>query len=112
VYVDSSACNYCSFSSLTKWKHFEKKLEENNTGVLFIIHNSDEELVINSLKSFKFNIHFIFDKDRRFKAKNIKTFHLAQNNTFVMDKDKNVIFIGSPIANEKNWQSFIKLVKH
>jgi peroxiredoxin len=112
IYIDSTACTPCSLNHLTFWKKHREELDRNNTGILLVIQNSDEQAIVNTLKSIKVAFPFMIDKDRKFKAKNIKIFHLAQNNTFVMDKDKNVIFIGSPIANEKNWESFIKLVKH
>jgi hypothetical protein len=110
VYIDSTACTPCTFSGLTIWKHLRKNLEENDTGILFIIRNSDEQLVVNALKTHQLiTIPFIFDTIGAFKENN-KDFYL-KNRIFVIDKHSNVIFTGSPIVNEKTWDSFVKLIK-
>ncbi|MDR2286867.1 MAG: redoxin family protein, partial [Prevotellaceae bacterium] len=110
VYIDSAACTYCSFSALTMWKHLTKNLAENDTGVLFIIRHSDEQLVINSLKTHQLTIPFIFDKGGAFK-KNNKNFYLTKGNVFVMDKNKTIIMAESPIANGKAWERFVKIIR-
>jgi hypothetical protein len=102
IYVDSSDCTTCSLRNLAFWNAREKELKNNNTGILLVIHHSNEQLVLNTLETLEIFFPVIFDKGRKFKAKNIEIFYAAQDNTFVMDKDKNVIFIGSPIATEKN----------
>jgi hypothetical protein len=113
IYIDSTTCTPCSLNHLILWKKHRKELEYNNTGILLVIQNSDEQEIVNTLESIEVTFPFIIDKERKFKVKNIEVFSIiAQDNTFVMDKDKNVIFIGSPIADEKKWKSFIKLVKH
>jgi hypothetical protein len=109
-YVDSSSCTPCSFSSLTMWKHLEKNLKKNNTGVLFIIRNSDEQSVINELKSNRLTFPFIFDKGGKFKASN-EIFKFARGNVFVMDKNKNAVMADSPIENEQTWEMFLNIVK-
>jgi hypothetical protein len=109
VYIDSTACTPCLFSGLAIWKHLKRNLEENNTGVLFIIRNSDEQLIVNSLKMHQLTVPFIFDKGGKFKASN-EVFKYVRGNTFVMDENRDAIFNESPIASEKAWNSFIKLI--
>jgi glutaredoxin len=110
VYVDSVTCTSCKFNNLTMWKHLEKNLEKNNTGVLFVIRNSDEQSVIEALKSNKLTFPFIFDNGGKFKANN-EIFKFARSNVFVMDRNKNVIMAESPIENEQTWAMFLKRVK-
>jgi hypothetical protein len=112
IYVDSSDCTTCSLRHLTFWNARKKELKDNNTGILLMIHHSDEQLVMTTLQSMEIFFPFILDKGRKFKVKNIEILGIAKDNTFVMDRNKNVIFIGSPIASEKEWKSFIKLIKH
>lgn len=112
VYVDSSECTPCSLNHLSLWKKHQNELKQNETGILLIIHNSDENIVINILKDKKISFHFMIDRERRFKYKNREAFVPSYDNTFVMDRNRNVIFSGSPIATEEKWKSFIKLVKH
>jgi hypothetical protein len=111
VYIDSSNCAPCSLRNLDFWNPHKKELKDNNTGVLLVIHNSDEQSVINTLKDLGISFPFIFDKGIKFKIKNIEIFANTRDNTFVMNKDKHVIFTGSPIASEENWKSFVKLIK-
>jgi hypothetical protein len=112
IYVDSSNCAPCSLRNLDFWNPRKKELNDNNTGVLLVIHNSDEQQVNNTLKTLDISFPFIFDKGRKFKAKNIGIFGMAHDNTFVMDKDRKMVFSGSPIASEEKWKSFVKFVKH
>jgi peroxiredoxin len=112
IYIDSSSCTPCSLNHLTLWKKHREELAQNETGILLVIHNSDEQAVINTLQSVLVAFHFITDGGRKFKANNIEVFYAAQDNTFVMDRDRNVIFAGSPIASEASWNSFIKRIKH
>ncbi|MDR2406702.1 MAG: hypothetical protein LBE13_01100 [Bacteroidales bacterium] len=111
VYIDSTSCTSCSFSSLTIWKHLKKNLAENDTGVLFIIRHSDEQLVINSLKTHQLlTIPFIFDKGGTFKESN-EIYKFVKDNIFVIDKNRNVIMAESPIANDKTWNMFLTKTK-
>jgi hypothetical protein len=111
IYIDSSECTPCSLNHLSLWKKHRNELTQNKTGILLIIHNSDEDAVINVLTQKKITFHFIIDRGRKFKLKNREAFGLSNGNTFVMDKNKNVIFYGSPIASEEKWKSFVKLLK-
>jgi hypothetical protein len=84
------------------------KFEKNGTGILLIFRNSDEIAVTRALRSIG-TFHFIFDKGGAFKADN-KVFKYVKDNIFVMDKDNKVIMTKSPLANEKAWKSFIKII--
>jgi Ni,Fe-hydrogenase I small subunit len=112
IYVETAQCTTCSLSNLLSWKVQKKTLDKYDIGILLVFDSRDENKVIEILKSLEIAFMFIFDKGRKFKAENIEVFNLARDNTFVIDKDKNVIFTGSPIANEEKWKSFIKCLKH
>jgi hypothetical protein len=109
IYFDTSDCTGCSLSQLDLWKIHQKILGKYNTGILLVFHNSDENNIINILKSKRVTFPFIFDKNGKLKANN-KIFESAENKIFVMDKNRNVIFPDSPIKSEKNWTKFIKIV--
>jgi Icc-related predicted phosphoesterase len=110
IYIDSATCTPCSLNHLILWRKHREELTRNKTGVLLVIQNSDEQAIINTLESIKVTFPFIIDREKKFKIKNIRIFSIARDNTFVMDKDREVIFVGSPIATEEKWNSFIKLV--
>jgi hypothetical protein len=107
IYVDSSKCTPCSLHHLTLWKTHIKELNDNNTGILLIICNSDEQAVIEVLKAKNVVFPFIIDKGGKFKTNN-EIFKLVRENTFVMDKNQNVIFTESPIKDDKTWKMFVK----
>jgi hypothetical protein len=110
IYVDSSECTPCSLNHLMLWKNHITMLEENNTGILLIIRNSDEQLISNTLKSIDISFPFIIDKGGKFKASN-EIFKFIDGNTFVVDKKRNAIFTESPIKNERTWKMFMKKTK-
>jgi Icc-related predicted phosphoesterase len=85
VYVDSTGgCRPCAFQYLNSWKAYQKTLNKNNTEILLVINYSDEQLVIEILRSI---------------------------GVFVIDRDKNVIFAGSPIMNEEKWNAYRKIIE-
>jgi hypothetical protein len=86
-------------------------LKKYNTGVLLVIFTAKEQDIIDMLKSLKINFPVVFDNGGKFRIMNDKVFKLAYDGIFVIDKDKNVVFTGSPIASEEKWNSFVKLVK-
>jgi hypothetical protein len=95
---------------INPWEVYKKRLVKYNTGILLVINSTQEQYFDNILKSFKIALCRIFDKTRKFRTSNDKIFQVARDEVFVIDKDKNVIFTGSPIANEEKWNSFIKLI--
>jgi hypothetical protein len=111
IYIDSSECTPCALNHLNLWKKHRRELAQNETGILLIINNSDEDIIINTLKNEKISFYFLIDRGKKFKLRNREAFGFSNNNTFVMDNNKNVIFNGSPIANEEKWKSFMKLLK-
>jgi hypothetical protein len=110
IYIDSTGgCTPCSFQHLNSWKAYQRALSRHDTEILLVINNSNEQLVIEILKSIGV-FNFVFDEKNKFKIMNNQIFKLASDGVFVIDKNSNVIFTGSPTATEKTWNSFIKLV--
>jgi hypothetical protein len=110
VYVDStSGCTPCAFRYLNTWKIYQKTLNKHNTEIFLIINHSDEHLVTEILKSIGV-FKFVFDKKSKFKIVNYQIFQDASDGVFVIDKNRNVVFTGSPIVNEETWNSFVKLI--
>jgi hypothetical protein len=110
VYVDSTGgCTPCAFRHLNIWKAYQKTLNKHNTGILLVINHSDEQFIIEILKSIGV-FQFVFDKKSKFKIVNYTIFKNASDGVFVIDKNKNVVFTGSPIVNEETWNSFVKLM--
>jgi hypothetical protein len=111
VQIDNGDCVMCSANNLIQWKWHEKTLNRYNIGVLIVLPVADEQKGVELLKSLNAQFHIVFDKMKQFKVINDKVFRVARDGVFVIDKDKNVIFTGSPIATEEKWDAFINLVK-
>jgi glutaredoxin len=111
IYVNGRECTACSLNFLDSWKLYENILKKYNIGVTLLVLTIKEQDVIDMLKSFKINFPVVFDNGGKFRIMNDKIFRVAQDGIFVIDKNRNVIFTGSPILNEKKWNSFMKLVK-
>jgi hypothetical protein len=111
IYINPGECTSCSMNQLIPWKLYGNTLNKHNTSILLVLHNTDEQKVNEILKSLEIQFPVVFDKEGKFRIANDKIFRVAHNDIFVIDKNKNVIFIGSPIANEKQWREFIKVAK-
>jgi hypothetical protein len=109
IYVAPSQCTTCAISNLATWKVHKKTLDKYDIGILLVFRERDENKIIEILKSLKIVFMFIFDKTGQFRINNESS--IAKDNVFVMDKDRNVIFTGSPIINEERWNAFGKIIK-
>jgi Fe-S cluster biogenesis protein NfuA len=113
VYIKpEGGCTACTMSNLNPWKLYKDVLSKHNVDILLIISSMDEQNIREMLKSLNITFPVVFDKKSKFKIMNDKIFQVVPDGMFVIDKNKNVIFTGSPIANEKKWKSFIELIKH
>jgi uncharacterized protein (DUF1499 family) len=112
IYIDGRECTACSLNDLKPWKLYEKSFDKFNINVLLVIFSANEQNAIRILNSLNIKFPVVFDKKGEFRTINSKIFKVVSDGVFVIDKDKNVIFTGSPIADEKKWNSFIELVKH
>jgi hypothetical protein len=108
IYMYKNGCTPCSLSI---WQHLENNLNKIGTGILLVFQQSDRELINENLKLNNIHFPFIVDKDGTFKQANNSIFESAMDNTFVIDRDKNVIFTEAPIKDEKTWNRFIKRTK-
>jgi hypothetical protein len=110
IYVDSAECTPCSFNHLSSWKAYRKELSTYNTSILLAIRNSDEQAIINALKVIDITFPFFIDKGNKFRIINDDIFRVEYDGYFVINKDKKVVFIGSPIVNEERWSAFKKII--
>jgi hypothetical protein len=111
IYIDGRECTACSLNDLKSWKLYEKNFDKYNINVLLVICSANERNVVGILNSFDIKFSVVFDKKGEFRMINDKIFKVVPDGIFVVDRDKKVIFAGSPIADEKKWNSFIELVK-
>ncbi|MDR0420842.1 MAG: hypothetical protein LBH30_05250 [Prevotellaceae bacterium] len=97
---------------INPWEVYKKRLAKYNMGILLVINSTAEQYFDNMLKSFNIALCHTFDKTRKFRISNDKIFQVVSDGTFVIDKNKNVIFTDSPISTVEKWNSFVKLIEH
>jgi hypothetical protein len=110
IYVDSTECTPCSFNNLALWKMYRKELRTYNANILLSVRNSDEQAIIDALRTIDIACPFFIDRGNKFRIINDDIFRIARDGYFVIDKNKKVVFTGSPIVNEKRWKSFKKTI--
>jgi hypothetical protein len=110
IYIKPEGCISCIFNDLNPWKLYQNVLSKYDINVLLIINSMGENNVVKMLKHLNIKFPAILDKKSRFRIMNDKIFQAVPDNIFVIDKDKNVIFSGSPIVTEEKWKSFVKLL--
>ena len=109
-YIDSADCTVCSMQWLDYWSFYEDDLRKMNTGLSLIVSNSDEKTVIEALDNLRITYPVIFDKFSIIKQNNIIL--LKQNSVFVVNKKKEVVWLGLPNKSEKTWALFQKTLHH
>jgi hypothetical protein len=111
VYHKVTGCTGCSVSELKPWGMYGKSFDKYKTGVLLVIRSTEkEENIRNLLKSDKIEYPCIFDSDGSFKTNN-PVYEQTEENVIAVDKNKNVIFTGSPIKDRETWDNFMKRIK-
>lgn len=106
VYIDSSGCSPCRME-LAAWS---LRLEEMDTmslrgELIFIVNISDFRTIDLGLKNQYFTHPVFYDTSHRMEILNPKLTD-SPVNTFLLDRNNNVILIGSPANNDKLWELY------
>ena len=108
-YIDSANCTVCSMQWLTLWSHRERELEKLNTGIVLIVNNTDEKAVYDALEHLQLKFPVAFDNYSALKQNN--PLLLGQFPVFVVNREKEVVWLGTPIESETTWNLFIKTLQ-
>lgn len=102
IYLEIEDCMPCILDNVNLLKIYQSDFDKFKTGVLLIIQDSDKNNEINSIIE-ELDIHYpvFFDKGDSFRDSN-KSMNHKVCHTFIMNKDYEVIWIGSPIKNEQS----------
>ena len=105
VYSDSIVCSPCAIEYMYLWEDFFEYAEGHNNRLkyyfIFTPKKNDDYSVRFALKKSKFYYPVILDSKGEFAKLNP---HLPKNkvlHTFLLDKDNNVVLVGSPLNNPK-----------
>ena len=108
-YIDSADCTFCSIQWLDFWTYRESELEKLKTGIVLIVDNTDEEEVYDALSLLQRKYPVVFDKSSTLKKNN--AFILNQYSVFAVNKEKEAVWLDSPIENENTWNLFSKKLR-
>ena len=108
-YNDSTDCNSCSFLPLTYWKYYQREVNKYKIKNILIAQSAEHDL-IKYFDDFGISYPVIFDAKGEFKLKN-KLSDNPKYHTIIINKDKKVIWIGSPVLDHRTWDLFIQMLK-
>lgn len=116
LYFDSNNCAPCALKELEHWKNILNNVDSiRSEGIeldaMFILHaEKNNNALVKALSDHKFSHPVLFDELREFEKYNL----LPQNelyNTFILDADNRVLFVGNPLANRQQWKIIQRIVK-
>lgn len=110
IIVDPKDCTACALQNINTLKLYREQLSKFNTEVLLFTKGSSKNEVESVLYDMKIEYPVIYYNNDEFIIKNKLTDNPLLH-TFVINKEKNVIWIGSPIKNQKSWDLFCKMMR-
>ena len=110
-YIHSSHCDPCAMQWLHRWTwpEFRNDLEKLNVGVVLIVQSSDKESIRNIVRSMRLNFPVIFDSTGIIKQNNPAI--LNQHSVFVINRRKEVVWLGAPLENQSSWDLFRRTLR-
>jgi len=108
-YVDSVDCNPCVMYWLHRWTHFEDELKKMKAGIILIVRRSDKEEVHDLMIHLRLNFPVIFDGSSIIKHDNEAI--LNRYSVFVVNRKKEVVWLGVPIESRASWNLFCKTLR-
>lgn len=109
VYLDSTSCTPCSIKNLKQYElHDFKKFD---VKIIVVINNQDSIHINRNIKDYGINCPVIFDIYGEIKKNNP---FLKENlfQTFVIDANRRIIWLGSPIETSQTWKLFKKMISN
>jgi hypothetical protein len=109
TYIDSIGCTGCQLN-IPAWKQMIDSLTalQLDAHVLFVVHSNDYEYFELMLKIYNFTYPIAYDYHNTFDKLN--HFPPAPYRTFLLDKDNNVLLVGSPVNNPAMWALYKKMI--
>lgn len=105
-YLDSTQCTPCGLENILLWRKFKKELKKNDLNIIVI---SNDPRIYPLAKDMGVEYPILLDTENVFKTKYIRSedFKLY---TFVVDPNKNIIWIGNPLYDSQSWNMFNQFI--
>lgn len=109
TYIDSSECTICSLERIKQFSLYD--FNQLHSEILLVIRVVDENKTNEILNNLCIDYPVIYDRNGEFREFN---YFLNEPifKTFVIDKQKNIIWMGLPIETSKTWKLFNKMIKN
>lgn len=110
IYISEEDCVPCFIDKFSMFKVYEEDFKHFDTKLVFVVAGSDEEY-IQEMFSELLNIDYtLFPDNGDFKTNNQNLLSNPLCSNFVVNSDKKVIWLGSPIQDEKSYKRFKEMM--
>lgn len=109
TYIDSSECTSCSLECIKRFSLYD--FDQLYTEHLLVVRSVDEIKIKEILNNLFIDYPVIYDRNGEFKKLN-KFLSESIFKTFVIDKCKSIVWLGSPIETNKTWKLFNKMINN
>lgn len=110
MYLATAECVPCSLNVINKLKYHQQLFRDVRSGQCLLVQDTSERSgVAELIASFDFPFPALFDADDAILREN-PVLSNALAKTFIMDREYNIIWVGSPIQNEKSLELYTKMM--
>lgn len=114
AYYDSNDCSSCTAKDMYRWFELLNTIVseyENKLKIYFIFTSKqgDMHALCHSIKTSNFDYPIFIDTTNVFRRRNKHLPENPQMHTFMLDRKRNVILVGSPLENESIRNLFFKI---
>lgn len=110
IYIDSSQCTPCAIDDIVLWEKYDDFLCDERLDITLIFGINNQQFISNLLSKDYINYPYIIDKKRAL-IKNNPFLLKEKFRTFIIDRKKTIIWLGTPLLSQKSWNLFTNLIK-
>lgn len=111
LYIDSAECTSCALeNNLLLWQNYKSQLNDFKIDLIIILNTSEEDKVKDFFELITTDYPIFLDNRGVLKKQN-SLLQYIENKTFMVDNANRLVWIGSPIQNEKSWLIFQKMMQ-
>lgn len=109
IYVDSLGCTACKLNFYAWQQKINSLVAIKNLAFLFYVNTGNYKILTNTIKGEGFNYPVFYDINNSLAKYN----HFPKDhrfNTFLLNKNNQVVLIGDPLGKDKMWQLYIHMI--
>lgn len=110
VFLDSVNCTTCSMDNIIMWDRHVADLRKYNLDIIVLCNHSNPYVINKYMLDFGIEYPVLLDSHNMLKKK-YRFLENERYQTFVVNSDNKIIWIGSPIMKKEYWESFCKMME-